>query len=122
MPYLIIAPLGPINAAQRAEAISRELYCLTLPREKQDETQHVCTVFPVFNFGGISGLEVWPETEIHLDPEADLEAYLSLYAGDQMEQVRELMATAEIVSFGQIFPEAELLSWEQLQELIPHAG
>lgn len=110
MPYLIINPLGPMNAAQRAEALSRELYCLTLPRTKQSEDQHVCKVFPVYVQGQGAALEVWLDHEIWLDPDADLEAYLSLYAGPQTDEVRALLQSSTVVTFGEIYPEAELLN------------
>lgn len=109
MPYLIITPLGPMNAAQRAEALSRELYCLTLPRVKQTEDQHVCKVFPVYLQGQGAALEVWLDHEIYLDPDADIEAYLSLYAGPHTDEVRALLQSATVVTFGEIYPDAELV-------------
>jgi hypothetical protein len=103
MKYLIINPIGLLNANQRAELLSRELYCLTLPRKYQDESQHINNVFPVIKTLNNIYLQVFLDYEIPIHPEADIEGYINLYQGEDMDEVRELLNTSDLVIFSQIY-------------------
>jgi hypothetical protein len=47
MGYIIVLPQGVLTSQQRAEAISRELYCITRPRQIQSPDQADAKVFGV---------------------------------------------------------------------------
>lgn len=118
MKYILINPLGILNAFQRAELLSRELYCLTLPRIYQEENQHECNVFPVLKIGNVVALGVFMDYEIPIHPEADLEGYISLYSGQYEDQVREVLNNSNLVKFEDIYPDPIFLTEEEINNLI----
>ncbi len=120
MQYILITPLSPLGANQRAEAISRELYCLTVPRKYQEESQHDCKVFPILMGGSTSGLGVIMDYEIPIHEEADKEAYILLLGDVNVDEVREAITTSSVVTFSQIYPNPVFLTEEEVEQFLNH--
>jgi hypothetical protein len=117
MEYILITPCGTLNAAQTAEAISRELYCLTAPRQFQEEYQHEGKVFPVLIAGNMAALNVQMDWEITIHPGSDIEAYLALWQGTNVADIRQTMTTHNVVAFAQICPVTDVLSESEIVSL-----
>jgi hypothetical protein len=119
MNYILITNLGILNASQRAEVISRELYCLTAPRKYQEEYQHDGKVFPVYNHPNrnIAALFVDLNYEIYKHIEADIDGYINLM-GDMVNQdIRNFLETNTQFVFGDIITNYETLTEEELTNL-----
>lgn len=114
MEYILTPPCGTLNAAQTAESISRELYCLTSPRQFQQEYQHEGKVFPVLIAGNAAALNVQMDWEITIHPGADIEAYLALWQGAEVADIRQTMTTHNVVTFAQICPITDVLSESEM--------
>ena len=80
MNYIIVLPEGVLTSQQRAEAISRELYCITRPRQIQTPDQADAKVFGVIHHDdGRAALVVDPAYIIPVHPQATLERLVSLF-------------------------------------------
>jgi len=101
--YYEIQPYNNLTASQRAEALSRELYCITLPRQHQTSDQHACNVFGVLMHtdGQRAALQTDLSAQIAVHPEANIDAYVNLLSVDT-EDVRQLLTTSAMLTFSQI--------------------
>ena len=81
MSYIIVLPEGVLTSLQRAEAISRELYCITRPRQIQSPDQADAKVFGVIAHpdGVQHALQVDTAYVIPVHPLATLELLVSLF-------------------------------------------
>ena len=81
MGYIIVLPQSPLNSAQRAAAISRELYCITTPVAVQQPYQADGNVFGVIAHpdGVQHALVVDLAYIIPVHPLATLERLVSLF-------------------------------------------
>jgi len=81
MNYIIVLPEGVLTSQQRAEAISRELYCITRPRQIQTPDQADAKVFGVIAHpdGVQHALQVDTGYVIPVHPLATLERLVALF-------------------------------------------
>ena len=79
--YIIVLPEGVLTSKERAEAITRELYCITTPRSVQEPYQQDGTVFGlVAHPDGIQyAMQVDTDYVIPVHPLATLERLVSLF-------------------------------------------
>lgn len=79
--YIIVLPQGTLSSAQRAEAISRELYCITTPRAIQEQYQSTGQVFGIVKHpdGVQTALQVSTDYVIPVHPLATLERLVALF-------------------------------------------
>jgi hypothetical protein len=79
--YIIVLPQGVLASKERAEAITRELYCITTPRNVQQPYQADGTVFGVVMHpdGVQAALQVDTAYTIPVHPLATLERLVSLF-------------------------------------------
>ena len=88
--YIIVLPEGVLSSEQRAERISRELYCVTAPLATQEPYQHDGKVFGMVEHpdGVQFALQVDTEYNIPVSPLATLERLISL-----MTELTEIRGT-----------------------------
>jgi hypothetical protein len=81
MPYIIVRPEGILTSPQRAQFITRELYCITLPLQFQTPDQHDGTVFGIIHHptDGRAALQVDLDYVIPVHPLVTLERLVSLF-------------------------------------------
>ena len=81
MNYIIVRPEGILSSSQRAQFITRELYCITLPLQFQTPDQHDGTVFGVIHHptDGRAALQVDLDYIIPVHPLVTLERLVSLF-------------------------------------------
>ena len=81
MGYIIVLPQGVLSSKERAEAITRELYCITTPRAVQEPYQQDGTVFGlVAHPDGIQyAMQVDTDYVIPVHPLATLERLVALF-------------------------------------------
>ena len=81
MGYIIVLPEGVLTSQQRAEAISRELYCITRPRQIQSPDQADAKVFGVIAHpdGVQHAMQVDTAYVIPVHPLATLERLVALF-------------------------------------------
>jgi hypothetical protein len=81
MNYIIVRPEGILSSPQRAQFITRELYCITLPLQFQTPDQHDGTVFGVIHHptDGRAALQVDLDYVIPVHPLVTLERLVSLF-------------------------------------------
>jgi hypothetical protein len=81
MNYIIVRPEGILTSPQRAQFITRELYCITLPLQFQTPDQHDGTVFGVIHHptDGRAALQVDLDYIIPVHPLVTLERLVSLF-------------------------------------------
>jgi hypothetical protein len=79
--YIIVRPEGILSSPQRAQFITRELYCITLPLQFQTPDQHDGTVFGVIHHptDGRAALQVDLDYVIPVHPLVTLERLVSLF-------------------------------------------
>jgi hypothetical protein len=79
--YIIVRPEGILTSPQRAQFITRELYCITLPLQFQTPDQHDGTVFGVIHHptDGRAALQVDLDYIIPVHPLVTLERLVSLF-------------------------------------------
>jgi hypothetical protein len=79
--YIIVRPEGILTSPQRAQFITRELYCITLPLQFQTPDQHDGTVFGVIHHptDGRAALQVDLDYVIPVHPLVTLERLVSLF-------------------------------------------
>jgi hypothetical protein len=81
MQYIIVRPEGILSSPQRAQFITRELYCITLPLQFQTPDQHDGTVFGIIHHptDGRAALQVDLDYIIPVHPLVTLERLVSLF-------------------------------------------
>lgn len=81
MQFIIVRPEGILSSPQRAQFITRELYCITLPLQFQTPDQHDGTVFGVIHHptDGRAALQVDLDYVIPVHPLVTLERLVSLF-------------------------------------------
>jgi len=81
MQYIIVRPEGILSSPQRAQFITRELYCITLPLQFQSPDQHDGTVFGIIHHptDGRAALQVDLDYIIPVHPLVTLERLVSLF-------------------------------------------
>jgi hypothetical protein len=81
MNYIIVRPEGILSSPQRAQFITRELYCITLPLQFQTPDQHDGTVFGIIHHptDGRAALQVDLDYVIPVHPLVTLERLVSLF-------------------------------------------
>jgi hypothetical protein len=81
MNYIIVRPEGILTSPQRAQFITRELYCITLPLQFQTPDQHDGTVFGIIHHptDGRAALQVDLDYVIPVHPLVTLERLVSLF-------------------------------------------
>ena len=79
--FIIVRPEGILTSPQRAQFITRELYCITLPLQFQTPDQHDGTVFGVIHHptDGRAALQVDLDYVIPVHPLVTLERLVSLF-------------------------------------------
>jgi hypothetical protein len=79
--YIIVRPEGILTSPQRAQFITRELYCITLPLQFQTPDQHDGTVFGIIHHptDGRAALQVDLDYIIPVHPLVTLERLVSLF-------------------------------------------
>jgi hypothetical protein len=81
MNYIIVRPEGILSSPQRAQFITRELYCITIPLQFQTPDQHDGTVFGIIHHptDGRAALQVDLDYVIPVHPLVTLERLVSLF-------------------------------------------
>ena len=81
MGYIIVLPEGVLSSQERAQAITRELYCITTPRAVQEPYQQDGTVFGIVTHpdGVQCALQVDTDYIIPVHPLATLERLVALF-------------------------------------------
>jgi hypothetical protein len=81
MQFIIVLPEGILSSPQRAQFITRELYCITLPLQFQTPDQHDGTVFGIIYHptDGRAALQVDLDYVIPVHPLVTLERLVSLF-------------------------------------------
>jgi hypothetical protein len=81
MQFIIVRPEGILSSPQRAQFITRELYCITLPLQFQTPDQHDGTVFGIIHHptDGRAALQVDLDYVIPVHPLVTLERLVSLF-------------------------------------------
>jgi hypothetical protein len=81
MVYIIVRPEGILSSPQRAQFITRELYCITLPLQFQSPDQYDGTVFGIIHHptDGRAALQVDLDYVIPVHPLVTLERLVSLF-------------------------------------------
>jgi hypothetical protein len=81
MQFIIVRPEGILSSPQRAQFITRELYCITLPLQFQSPDQHDGTVFGIIHHptDGRAALQVDLDYVIPVHPLVTLERLVSLF-------------------------------------------
>jgi hypothetical protein len=81
MQFIIVRPEGILTSPQRAQFITRELYCITLPLQFQTPDQHDGTVFGIIHHptDGRAALQVDLDYIIPVHPLVTLERLVSLF-------------------------------------------
>jgi hypothetical protein len=79
--FIIVRPEGILSSPQRAQFITRELYCITLPLQFQTPDQHDGTVFGIIHHptDGRAALQVDLDYVIPVHPLVTLERLVSLF-------------------------------------------
>jgi hypothetical protein len=79
--YIIVRPEGILSSPQRAQFITRELYCITIPLQFQTPDQANGTVFGVIHHptDGRAALQVDLDYVIPVHPLVTLERLVSLF-------------------------------------------
>ena len=79
--YIIVRPEGILSSPQRAQFITRELYCITIPLQFQTPDQANGTVFGVIHHptDGRAALQVDLDYVIPVHPLVTLELLVSLF-------------------------------------------
>jgi hypothetical protein len=131
MGYIIVLPQGVLTAKERAEAITRELYCITVPRGVQQPYQADGTVFGVVMHpdGVQAALQVDTTYTIPVHPLATLERLVSLFpelTDTERINLQSYIFSSAAFPFGAIVPstttvrtfeEMEALGWFPDSEL-----
>jgi len=123
MGYIIVLPQGVLSSKERAEAITRELYCITTPRSVQEPYQQDGTVFGlVAHPDGIQyAMQVDTDYVIPVHPLATLERLVALFP--ELTDTERMNLQAYIFAnhsfpFGNIVPSTTTVrTFEYMEEL-----
>ena len=130
MGYIIVLPEGVLTSQERAQAITRELYCITTPRAIQEPYQHNGTVFGIVTHpdGVQCALQVDTAYNIPVHPLATLERLVALFpelTDTERMNLQAYIFANQSFPFGNIVPstttvrtfeEMEALGWFQSDE------
>lgn len=123
MGYIIVLPQGVLTSKERAQAITRELYCITTPRAIQEPYQQDGTVFGIVTHpdGVQCALQVDTDYNIPVHPLATLERLVALFAELTNEERLNLQAyifANHSFPFGNIVPSTVVVrTYEEMEEL-----
>jgi hypothetical protein len=116
--YIIVSPEGALSSSQRAEQISRELYCLTAPLATQEPYQSAGKVFGVVEHPDTVqfALQVHSDYNIPVNALATLEPLIALLP--EMTEVEEGQLAAQVFNsqsflFGDAIPSAITVSTQE---------
>lgn len=123
MGYIIVLPEGVLTSQERAQAITRELYCITTPRAIQEPYQHNGTVFGIVTHpdGVQCALQVDTAYNIPVHPLATLERLVALFP--ELTDTERLILQAYIFAnkefpFGNIVPSTTTVrTFEEMEAL-----
>lgn len=109
MDYIIVTPQGTFSSAERAAAISRELYCITAPIAVQEPYQADRNVFEVIAHpdGEQHALVVRLDYEISVHNQVKLDELVALFPimdPGEVQALAEFIVTSSVVTFQQIIP------------------
>ena len=112
--YIIVLPAGVLTSKTRAEAITRELYNITVPLAVQQEYQKDGKVFGVVVHpdGVQHALQVDPAYIIPVHPQANLEKLVSMFpdlTDTERVTLQGYIHTQEQFPFGAIVPSTTTL-------------
>jgi len=122
--YLPVVPRLGLTSQQRGEAISRELFNLTLPRHLRDDEQSSAMLLPMIeNESNAGEWAVYADTAmvITVHPERDVTALVSLFpqlSETERSQLTYYIASNDSVTFGNLLPsDATVLTHAQADAL-----
>ena len=123
MSYIIVLPEGVLTSKERAEAISRELYCITAPEHFQEEYQKDGTVFGIVEHpdGIQTALQISEDFKIYVHGEYDTSGYVSLFQDlteDQAIDLHESIYGKEFVLFSDIIPATDTVMTQEQMALL----
>jgi len=121
--YIIVLPAGVLTSKTRAEAITRELYNITVPLAIQQDYQKDGKVFGVISHpdGVQHALQVDPAYIIPVHPQANLEKLVAMFpdlTDTERVTLQGYIHTSEAFPFGAIVPSTTTVrTQEELQAL-----
>ena len=112
--YIIVLPVGVLTSKTRAEAITRELYNITVPLAIQQEYQKDGKVFGVIAHpdGVLHALQVDPAYIIPVHPQANLEKLVAMFpdlTDTERVTLQGYIHTSDAFPFGAIVPSTTTL-------------
>ena len=112
--YIIVLPAGVLTSKTRAEAITRELYNITVPLAIQQEYQKDGKVFGVVVHpdGVQHALQVDPAYIIPVHPQANLEKLVAMFpdlTDTERVTLQGYIHTSDAFPFGAIVPSTTTL-------------
>ena len=112
--YIIVLPAGVLTSKTRAEAITRELYNITVPLAIQAEYQKDGKVFGVIAHpdGVQHALQVDPAYMIPVHPQANLEKLVAMFpdlTDTERVTLQGYIHTSDAFPFGAIVPSTTTL-------------
>ena len=112
--YIIVLPAGVLTSKTRAEAITRELYNITVPLAVQQEYQKDGKVFGVVVHpdGVQHALQVDPAYIIPVHPQANLEKLVAMFpdlTDTERVTLQGYIHTSDAFPFGAIVPSTTTL-------------
>ena len=112
--YIIVLPAGVLTSKTRAEAITRELYNITVPLAIQQDYQKDGKVFGVIVHpdGVQHALQVDPAYIIPVHPQANLEKLVAMFpdlTDTERVTLQGYIHTIDAFSFGAIVPSTTTL-------------
>ena len=112
--YIIVLPAGVLTSKTRAEAITRELYNITVPLAVQADYQNNGQVFGIVTHpdGVQCALQVDPGYVIPVHPQANLEKLVSMFpdlTDTERVTLQGYIHTQEQFPFGAIVPSTTTL-------------
>ena len=112
--YIIVLPAGVLTSKTRAEAITRELYNITVPLAIQQEYQKDGKVFGVIVHpdGVQHALQVDPAYIIPVHPQANLEKLVAMFpdlTDTERVTLQGYIHTSDAFPFGAIVPSTTTL-------------
>ena len=122
--YLPVVPRLGLTSEERGQAISRELFNLTLPRHLQSPGQ--TSIYALGMIENASNAGQWAlvgdhDQEIAVHPERDVTALVSLFpqlSEEERSQLTYYIASSDSVTFGNLLPsDATVLTHEQAEAL-----
>ena len=120
MQYIIVLPEGILSSAQRAAAISRELYCITRPVHLQRPDEAEFNVFGIIHHeDGRAALVVDTDYIIPVHPLASLERLVCLFpelTDAERLTLQQLVFTSSEFPFGHIVPSTTTVRTKEYME------